>query len=495
MLLALTLWNSAALAYGEKVHARLTQESLATAVGPATVVPGSPEQLAALLVEIDTYARTSPAHSAAWAERYPLPQRTFDAWELKQLLLLSPDAVVYGIDQFDAETERISLVSVSARRPDDDFRNRDRFAHNPDRSVLADRPDDPVILNMGKLGALSSQAHAHYGLDQLEFSEDPKVLQEDPPRFAVPAGWPEGPVLTFAAEMCQAHLDLAALAGLSGYDGLATSLTGQAFHYLEDVGNPIHTVQVGLYDFFKDAFFQRLGISLMTGGGQFGELPTLGSIGIGILSNHHTISEQLTEKKMLGGEQRLLTAMTTDDAGFLAQLPNDSVGEFGISATRALIKASAPDGGPMYAATRAITDERYRKWKVSFDDKNDDPEAALRKGATEAEMEAFWALQVRSLGRAGTAVRRVWALQEAFVNDAKTTPEATLAAKHLVLERMLGRTLKLRAEADERRTKYLANPPATDAPPPKQTGVLVGEVGAVVVFGGVVAWFMRRKKA
>lgn len=494
MLLALTLWNSDALAYGEKVHARLTQEALAPAIGTATVTPGSAEQLAALLLEIDTYARTSPSHSPTWAERYPLPERTFDAWELKQLLLLSPDATVYGIDQFDSDTDRVALVSVSARRPDDDYRNRDRFAHNPDRTVIAGRPDDPVILNMGKLGALSSQAHAHYGLDQLEFSEDPKVLQEDPPRFAVPAGWPEGPVLTFAAEMCQAHLDLAALAALNGYDGLATSLTGQAFHYLEDVGNPIHTVQVGLYDFFKDAFFQRLGISLMTGGGHLGELPTLGSIGIGILSNHHTISEQLTEKKMLGGEQRLLTAMATDDSGFLAQLPTDSAGEFGIAATRALIKASAPDGAPMYAATRAITDPRYRKWKVSFDDKNDDPEAALKKGATEAEMETFWALQVRSLGRAGTALRRVWALQESFVNDAKATPEATLAAKQLVLERMLTRTLKLRSEADERRTKYMTNPPAADAPPPKQTGVLIGEIVAGLVLAGGITWVVRRRK-
>ena len=494
MLLLLTMWTPDAAAYGEKVHARLTQEALGRAIGTTVVTPATAEQVGTLLGDIDTYARTNPAIAPRWAERYPLPERVFDAWELKQLLMLSPDATVYGIDRFDPDTDRVALVSVSARRPDDDFRNRDRFAHNADRTPIANTPDDPVILNMGKLGALSSQAHAHYGLDQLEFSEDPKVLQEDPPRFAVPAGWPDGPVLTFAAEMCQAHLDLATLAALNGYDGLATSFTGQAFHYLEDVGNPIHTVQVGLYDFFKDAFFQRLAISLFTGGGHFGELPTLGSIGIGILSNHHTISEQLTEKKMLAGEQRLLTAMTTDDANFLARLPTDNTGEFGIAATRALIKASAPDGAPMYAATRAITHPRYRKWKVSFDDKNDDPEAALKPGATPAEMETFWALQVSSLGRAGTALRRVWSLQEAFIADARTSPEATAAARQVVLGRMLGRTLDLQASADTRRAKYRANPPPPDNAPPKQTGVLVGEAVAGSVLLGGIAWGVRRRK-
>ena len=495
MLLLLTLWTPDAQAYGERVHARLTQEALGAAIGTAAITPATPEQVQALLLEIDTYARTSPAIAPDWAEKYPLPEHVFDAWELKELLMLSPDANVYGIDRFEPDSDRLALVSVSARRPDDDYRNRDRLAHNPDRSPIGGVPDDPVILNMGRLGALSSQAHAHYGLDQLEFSDDPKVLQEDPPRFAVPAGWPDGPVLTFAAEMCQEHLDLAALAALDGYDGLATSLTGQAFHYLEDVGNPIHTVQVGLYAFFKDAFFQRLGISLMTGGGHFGELPTLGSIGIGILSNHHTISEQLTEKKMLGGEPRLLTAMTTDDAAFLSQLPTDNATEFGISAVRTLIHTSAPDGAPMYAATRAITDPRYRKWKVSFDDQHDDPEAALKKGATEAEMETFWALQVKSLSRSGTALRRVWALQEAFIAEARTSPEATAAARQIVLGRMLTRTTKLRKDADERRTKYLANPPAADAAPEKQTGVLVGEgVAGVALFGGI-GWAVRRRKA
>jgi hypothetical protein len=494
MILLLSLFSAPGFAYGEKVHARLTTEALAPAVGTVEVTPATAEQVSALLAGIDTFARENAVLSPAWAERYPLPGRPFDAWELKQLLMLSPDATVYGIDQFDAESSRIALLSVSSRRPDDDFRNRDRFAHGPDRAPIANSPDDPAILNMGTLGALSSQAHAHYGLDQLEFSDDSKVLQEDPPRFAVPFGWPDGPVLTFAAEMCQAHLDLGLLAALDGNDALATAYTGQAFHYLEDVGNPIHTVQVGLYDFFKDAFFQRLGISVLTGGGHFGELPTLGSLGVGILSNHHTISEQLTEKKMLAGDQRLLNAMTTDDTAFLTNLPTDSTTEFGFAAVRTLIHTSAPDGAPMYAATRAIVHPRFRKWKVSFDDKNDDPETALKPGATEAEMQTFWALQERSLGRAGTALRRVWALQEEFITNARSSPEALLAARELVATRFLQRSLRLRGEADARRATYEASPPASASAPEKQTGVLIGEVVAAGAVMGGVGWAIRRKR-
>ena len=55
----------------------------------------------------------------------------------------------------------------------------------------------------------------------------------------------------------QEHLDLALLATLCAAPEDAASAhamtylyTGQAFHYLEDVSNQVHTVQVGLFDFF-----------------------------------------------------------------------------------------------------------------------------------------------------------------------------------------------------------------------------------------------------
>ncbi len=510
---------SLALAYGEKVHNELTEEALRPILGDATSlvgpVPPAPEGVdpatyappvldpetqaktgvAALVQRIDNYGRNTPDLAAAWTARYPSPG-DFDTWALKELLLLNPDQDVYGIDKFDLDPSRLSTVSVSARRPDDDFRNRERLAHGPDRKPQAGVPDDPIILNMGKLGALSSQAHAHYGLDQLEFSEDPAVLQTDPPRFAVAAGWPGGPVVTLAAEMTQSHLDLSTLAALEGYGVLSNAYAGQAFHYLEDTGNPIHTVQVGLYDFFKDAFFQRLGKSILTGGGYLGELPSLASIGIGILTNHHTISEQLAEKKLLAGDARLAGAITADDAEFLAKLPSSAAGDYGLDATRALIKASAPDGAPMYASTRAIVDKRYRKWGVSFDDKNDDPDATLRKGVSSAEMDAFWGLQERSFKRAATAVRRVWTIHDGAIQGALATAEATEALRTSTLDRLVRRQLKLRAEADERRAKYLANPPVASSAPSTQPVVLAAEVGGATLVGfGLSRGFRRLRKS
>lgn len=480
-----------ALAYGEKVHAELTEEALRAQVGDRQVLPATPEQVNALLARIDAHGRNAPDLAAAWAARYPSPG-DFDRWALKELLCLNPDKEVYGFDRFDPETSQLALLAISARRPDDDFRNRDRLAHDADRKPREGVPDDPIILNMGKLGALSSQAHAHYGLDQLEFSEDPEVLQTDPPRFAVAAGWPGGPIVTLAAEMTQAHLDLATLAALDGADGLATAYAGQGFHYLEDTGNPIHTVQVGLYDFFKDAFFQRLGKSFATGGGFFGELPSLASIGIGILTNHHTISEQLAEKKLLAGDARLAGALTGDDQAFAAKLPSAADGDYAIAATRVLIHEGAPDGAPMYASTRAIVHKRYRKWGVSFDYDHDDPDAALRAGVTPAELEAFWALQETSFRRASTAVRRVWGLHQDRIAAALATPEATEAARTEVLDRLVRRQLAARAEAEERRARYLASPPLEASAPAKQPGVLAAEVGGAAVLGFALSRGIRR---
>lgn len=480
-----------AFAYGEKVHAELTREALSAAVGDTPVTAAELGQVDALIARIDSHARVSAALSTEWTARYPTPE-SFDRWELKELLLLSPDADVYGFDRLDPETDLLALLSVSSRRPDDDFRNRDRLNHNPDRSPQEGVPDDPVILNMGKLGALSSQAHAHYGLDQLEFSEDPAVLQTDPPRFAVAAAWPEGPVLTFAPEMAQAHLDLSTLAALEGFDGLSAAYAGQAFHYVEDVGNPIHTVQVGLYDFFKDAFFERLGISAKTAGGYFGELPTLASIGIGILSNHHTISEQLAEKKLIARDPRLEGAIGGDDAPLAASMPASAEGDYGLVAARTLVHAGTADGAPMYASTRAIADPRYRKWGVEFDWKNEDPEDALRSGVGAPEMETFWALQETSFHRAATTVRAVWRIHRAGIEAALATPEETEAAESALLERFLGRQLTLRRDADARRARYLANPPVPGAPPPKQPAMLAGEIGAVGLLAGLAAFLGRR---
>ena len=59
---------------------------------------------------------------------------------------------------------------------------------------------------------------------------------------------------------------------------LSWQFTGEGFHYLGDVGNQIHTVQVGLYDFFVDAALERLKMGLLSGGGYLGKMRSLGSM-------------------------------------------------------------------------------------------------------------------------------------------------------------------------------------------------------------------------
>src|SRR5229473_3215603 len=62
-------------------------------------------------------------------------------------------------------------------------------------------------------------------------------------------------------------------------DWLAACFAGAAFHHLEDVGNQIHTVQVGIYEFFRDAWMQSKLRDLRTLGGLLGERRSLRQIG------------------------------------------------------------------------------------------------------------------------------------------------------------------------------------------------------------------------
>ena len=87
------------------------------------------------------------------------------------------------------------------------------------------------------LTGLSSQAHAHYGLPKLAFSDDPSVLKTEPRRFAIPPT-----VHTFGADFAESYTMLAALAArLPGGERLALTHAGAAAHHIEDVANQIHS--------------------------------------------------------------------------------------------------------------------------------------------------------------------------------------------------------------------------------------------------------------
>lgn len=520
----MTLSASRAHAYAEDVHYQLVLRGLAGSglsdvAGPANLVGAG-----AVRSAIDSYARRSPTLHDAWVKRYPNPG-DFDDWAFKYFLQFEPSAKVYGIDRLNerinATTRLIDLMALAAREPDEDWRNRERLAYSPQRQPMKDAkgapvPADPALLNMGKLGSLSSQAHAHYGLAQVEFSEDPEVLKKEPRRFAKKAGYDRAPIITLAAEMAQTHLDLALIAGLSDSPGareLSLIYAGQGFHYLQDVGNQIHTVQVGLYQFFVDAGIERLKLGLLTGGGYLGTMRSLPSIGIDILSNHHVLSEHLTQKRLLaaasgGGDadgQRLFVAPSVDDPQFSASLDNalqalgqnPERGEFAMVIVRTLIEASSHEGDGIYRATRAIADPKLRTRHGHYEEDASDPDKALipRNAGNESNYQEFFGLQERAFRRVGTAMRRWVTLQQKALATEKADDRMFL--KQVAIERLASRQMKSLDIADARLADYLAHPSESKTLPEQSPGLLLADIGILLLLNVPVLIFIyrRRKKA
>ena len=133
---------------------------------------------------------------------------------------------------------------------------------------------------------------------------------------------------------------------------------------------------------------------LLSGGGYIGPMRSLGSIGVDILSSHHTLSEELTFHRFAAAvagkgdaqTQKLLLAPTEDDPEFskkldeaLAKLgPSPERGEFAMALTRTLIEVSSFEGDDVYRATAAIADPMLRTRHKTFNDDKDDPELFVR---------------------------------------------------------------------------------------------------------------------
>ncbi len=508
--------------YAIQIHNELARRALLQSGLGDPATPIDPAAFDKLRTIIDTYARNEPTLRDAWQKRYPTAA-SFDAFAEKQLLQLSASSKIFGIDSVDERLKpgstMLDVVSWGAGQPDDDWRNRERLAYDDKRQPLKDKfgqpvPADPALLNMGRLGALSSQAHAHYGLAQVEFSGDADVLKKEPRRFARPVGWEKGPIMTLAAEMAQIHLDMALIAALSDVPTareLSWQFTGEGFHYMGDVGNQIHTVQVGLYDFFVDAALERLKMGLLSGGGYLGKMRSLGSIGIDILSSHHTLSEEFTYRRFkaaIDGKatpetERLLKAPTEEDAEFAKKLdealaklgPNPERGEFALVLTRTMIDVSSDQGDDVYRATAAIADPALRTRHKTFDEERDDPEKFVRPVGEvgEAAYREFWALQEQAFRRVGTAKRRWVQLQQKLVASA-TTPEQKDALRGEITRRMIQRQLKMLGESEARLGQYLADPPQNITAPEKAPGLLAADLFIVSQLVGIPLLIMRRRR-
>jgi len=507
-------------AYAEEVHYHLVLRSLqgsglSDTAGPANLVAAG-----AVRSAIDTYARRSPSLHDAWVKRYPNPA-DFDDWAFKYFLLFEPASRVFGIDRLDERlapsAPLLDLVALGARETDEDWRNRERIAYSPKRQPLKDAkggpvPADPAILNMGRLGSLSSQAHAHYGLAQVELSDDPEVLKKDPRRFAKKAGFDRAPVLTLAAEMAQEHLDLALIAGLSDAPGareLSWMYTGQGFHYLEDVGNQAHTVQVGLYQFFVDAGLERVKLGLLTGGGYLGQMRSLASIGIDILSSHHVLSEMLTQKRLLaavagGGDadgQRLLLAPSLDDPQLSSQIDvalkqlgqTPERGEFAMALTRTLIEASSREGEALYRVTRAIAEPRLRTRSATYNETQDPDGALLRRNSdSDAAYREFFDLQERAFRRVGTALRRWVALHQKALATENADERAYLRA--VAIERLCSRQLRMMDAQEARLADYIQHPAESSGGRPERSlGLLAADVAILLLLNVPIILYFRRR--
>ena len=429
------LWavSPAALAYNEAVHARIT-----ASVFPADGALLTPATQADLDAFRALFWRTASA-DADFARRYP-SEASFGAGEFKEFFMLDPAARVHGfdltVDEASAEARPLTrgeLLQRASRWPDDDERNRHRYLRERGEIVKAadgtPMPYDPATLDFGSLTGTTSQGHAHYGLVDGPLSDDPEVLKRDPARFAVPPT-----AHAYGAEFAQLYTDLARLAagsGLAGGPWLSATFAGAAFHHLEDVANQIHTVQVGIYEFFESAFLQSKLRDLKTLGGLLGERRSLKQVGLRLIANHHLFSEDLFAKH-LGAIGR--------DPSFGTQFKG---GQFGLELAKALIAQSSREAPEVYRLAWTFSAPSLRDGVGGHEfDTGDDPDAYLDASKAEA-IAQFQALENRGTARAAQAIS-IW--QHLFDADGETPAS--------IVHRDLALLLPYHRQAAQRRASY-----------------------------------------
>ena len=116
------------------------------------------------------------------------------------------------------------------------------------------------------------------------------------------------------------------------------------------MANQIHTVQVGIYEFFRDAWLQSKLRDLKTLGGLLGERRSLRQIGVRLVSNHHLFSEDLFAKRVQEAVQggagspevhAAVEGLDREDAAFAAKVPDRP--DFGRALAQAMIDVSSTD--------------------------------------------------------------------------------------------------------------------------------------------------------
>jgi hypothetical protein len=510
---------SAALGYGVWVHFIVPSEVLrdfkAAVPVPAirtTMIPGASD---ADLTRFRSWfydraaAVSDTSVRRAFLKRYPTAA-SFDPKAFKEFLMLNSDAKVLGVDSFasvyrtrspadvamDPTTpyvpgQRVTLetaLRMGSVYPDLDRRNQDRLYRTAEGRVeLTARGDtvpfDPMVLNWGNLTGLSSQAHAHIGLNHQRHSNDPGVLTMTPWNFVLDFGFP-GEVESYAESNAQLYTDLSYLAKLGGGSGsemISALYGGAAIHYISDVGNSIHTLQAGIKDFYSDATWQYWLGRLKTVFGLLGSTPSRNSIGIDILTNHHTLSENLFQTELrdairldsAGRKDSISPAMKgvleklrTGDPGFRRALSSVLLSNarkywyppYGTLIAASVIDSSFEDGATLYRLTRDLAVPSLRKAgvRVDFDTIpatrvwefiRDRSDPAIR-----ATLDTFNIYQGRGLGRVNVALTAWW---DAYLGTGRTSAANKPKLIDGIVRRVVVNQLTYLANADARREEYI----------------------------------------
>jgi len=512
---------AAALAYGIWIHAILPGEVLSR-LDPKIVLPVKTTLVKSGVTDGDLVAfrlwfynravqvKDSGIHQA-FIKRYPTAA-AFDAKAFKAFLMMNPEAQVLGVDPFAAVYRARSRsdvaedpttpyqpgqkVTVAAALEmgsvyaDIDRRNQDRLFRTPDgRVVLTAQGDtvpmDPMTLNWGRLTGLSSQAHAHIGLNHEHHSSDPSTLSVTPWNFVVAVGFPTDSVESYAEQNAQMYTDLAYLAmlsGVSGADMLGDLYAGNAMHYIADVGNPIHTLQAGIEQFYSDATMQYWMHRLKTVFGLFGPTPSRNSIGIDILTNHHTFSEKLFQVELqqawrldsLGKRDSIPASMRgaidglrNGDPQFKQVLDGVVLSNahkywyppFGSLIAGTLIDSSYQDGATIYRLTREIAAPQLHKLGVAIDF-DTIPDAKVwdfmqdrSDPKIRAALDTFNLYQGVALGRVHDAITSWW--DRYLTTDRQTAAKDRPALIDGLLKRVLREQLNYLNHADARRQDFI----------------------------------------
>jgi len=392
-----------------------------------------------------------------------------DSYELKEFLMLDPAARVHGFDLTPDDQKpmtRGELLELAARWPDDDERNRHRYFRNEHREVMrgpdgSPLPYDPSTLDFGGLTGTTSQGHAHYGLVSEPLSSDPEVLKKEPWRFAVPTT-----AHAYGPEFVRIYSELAELAGASGLPSgpwLQAVFAGAAFHHLEDLCNQIHTVQVGIYEFFEAAFIQSKLRDLKTVGGLFGRRYSLPQVGLRLIANHHLLSEDLFAKRVREAVN-IPPDLLIDDP----QIKGEDL-------AAVIIGFSSREAATAYRLAWIYSAPSLRDGIKGheFTDGDDPDRWVSSSPEAKQAMQQSYELAWRGLRRSATAIRMQWKTIRDSPKPKLSEEAASLTAYH--------------AQAAARRATH--HPAA-----PTILGIAWGYPAALLLLVFVVTYFIRRRR-